>query len=146
LFKNYYSKVTKIIPTNPTRTNHMLSQLPFQNNDFEGEISPEPPPMPGGEDQGKDQEVKNPFQPKGVTQHEGGENKTNQAAAPTVEPTRRSGRTWKPTMSEYLVILHFAGRFTEVILMGLCYLRKFLYEAPKPGTRVQVQYYLCPRV
>jgi hypothetical protein len=84
------SKATNIAPITSTRTNHMPAHSPLANNDFEREIPPDPPPVPVGEYQDENQEIANPFQPEGVTQHEGGVNTINQVAAPTAAPTRRS--------------------------------------------------------
>jgi Reverse transcriptase (RNA-dependent DNA polymerase) len=93
------SKTTNTDRTTSTRTNHKPAHSPLTNNDFEGEIPSVPPPVPVGEDQDENQEVANPFQPEGATQHEGVVNTNTQVAAPTAAPTRRSSRAWKPTQS-----------------------------------------------
>jgi hypothetical protein len=86
------SKVTKVMSPKPPYTNHMPEQLPVPGHDLEGEIPPEPPPEPDGEVL-----VEN----EGANHYERGQiDQNNQTqAAPTVEPTRRSFRSWKPTMA-----------------------------------------------
>jgi hypothetical protein len=89
------TKVTKITSPNLPETNHAPIQLPVPRHDFEGENPPEPPPEHDGEDL---------FKNEGAPQNEGAHNEEyvpNNAAptAPNKQPTRRSSRTWKPTMT-----------------------------------------------